>query len=56
MKRKKYEAPQLEFVDVELECVLLVGSVVSPGGNLPQDDNDDDLDFDIVNLILNHKI
>ena len=52
-KRKKYEAPCMEIVDVELTTCLIVPSPNASlgGGTLPLNDNDNDLDFDDISNV-----
>lgn len=51
-RKKKYLSPQTEIVVVVAKCTMLVGSVKDPGGNLPPVVNDNDFDFDLLDLKL----
>lgn len=52
-RKKKYLSPQTEIVVVVAKCTMLVGSTTSASsGNLPPVVNDNDFDFDLLDLKL----
>ena len=44
-----YEAPQMEVWEAELHLYLQVDSPTIPGGILPQNPNEDDINFNPIN-------